>query len=162
MTLKTITGAGVLMAATLTAGACSNTRDGAARDAEIAAQKSEQAAERSAETAREAGREAGAVAGDIGAEAREGMSEAGQAARAGAAGVAATGDAAQQTAQIKTALMADATIDSTDINVDTVASTKTVVLKGRVRTAAEKTRAARIAADKAPGYQVTNNLEVRR
>jgi len=160
--MKTIAGAGVLMAATLTIGACNNTREGAARDTEIAAEKSEQAAERSAETAREAGREAGAVASEAGAEAREGMREAGQAVREGAAGVAASGDAAQQTAQIKTALMADATIDSTDIDIDTMASTKTVVLKGSVRTAAQKTRAARIAADKAPGYQVTNNLEVRR
>jgi osmotically-inducible protein OsmY len=58
--------------------------------------------------------------------------------------------------------MADASIDSTSIDVDTNADTKTVTLRGRVRTAAEKTKAASIAADKAPGYRVTNNLEVGR
>ncbi len=76
--------------------------------------------------------------------------------------VADAGDAAQQTAQIKTALMADEAIDSSDIDVDTDADTKTVTLKGRVRSTAEKTKAASIAAAKAPGYRVTNNLQVGR
>lgn len=190
MTSKTMLGAGMLLSAALLAG-CQNTREGVERDAENAAAASERAAEQTAEATREAGREVSdaaenaaeetrEAAGDAAQATREGMAEAreeareageataeaargaGQMAREGAREVASTGDAAQQTAQIKSALMADATIDSTGIDVDTNADTKTVTLKGRVRTAAEKTRAASIAAAKAPGYRVTNNLEVGR
>ena len=61
------------------------------------------------------------------------------------------GDAAQQTAQIKTALMADASIDSTGIDVDTNGDTRTVTLKGHVSSAAAKTRAAEQSMDPASG-----------
>lgn len=154
-------GAGVVMATMLVSG-CEHTREGAAKDAENAAAKSEQAAERSAEAAREAGRDVSQAAGQAADATRDAAGQAANATRDAASSTANAGDAAQQTAQIKSALMADASIDASRIDVDTEASTKTVTLKGLVRSAAEKATAARIAADKAPGYRLTNNLEVRR
>jgi predicted small secreted protein len=165
-------GAGLVMATMLVTG-CEHTRAGAEKDAENAAAKSEQAAERSAEAAKEAGRDVAAAADRAGDATREAAGRAGDATR-DAAGTAANatrdaaaqvgnaGDAAQQTAQIKSALLADTSIDGSRIDVDTEASTKTVTLKGLVRSTAEKATAARIAADRAPGYRVVNNLEVRR
>lgn len=78
--------------------------------------------------------------------------------------VDATGEAvggALQTGEIKTAIMADDRVDSSDINVDTDEASKTVTLRGSVGTDAEKTWAGEIAASKAPGYTITNNLVVR-
>jgi predicted small secreted protein len=190
MTSKTIFGAGLVLSAALLAG-CHNTREGAERDAENAAAATERAAEKSAQEAREAGQEVAKAAEnaaeatreagrevaqetreagrEVAQEAREGAAAtreaartAGQAARETAGTAANAGDAAQQTAQIKTALIADASIDSTSIDVDTDGPTRTVTLKGRVRTAAEKSKAGSIAAAKAPGYRITNNLEVGR
>lgn len=68
--------------------------------------------------------------------------------------------AALETADIKASLMADKSIDSSSINVDTYAETKTVVLRGSVPTAAQREQAERIAVAKAPGYRVDNKLAV--
>ncbi len=68
--------------------------------------------------------------------------------------------AALETAEIKTALLADKSIDASAINVDTFADTKTVVLRGSVPTAAQREQVERIAAAKAPGYRVDNKLAV--
>lgn len=46
-----------------------------------------------------------------------------------------------ETADVKSALIADGRVDATNLNVDTIASTKTVVLKGSVPTAEQKTTA---------------------
>ncbi|HTU99688.1 MAG TPA: BON domain-containing protein [Luteitalea sp.] len=185
---KTLFGAGLVLSAALLAG-CQNTREGVEKDAENAAEASKQAAEKSAAEAREAGREVSQAAEnaaeatreagrevaqetreagrEVAQEAREGAAAtrdaartAGQAARETAGAAANAGDAAQQTAQIKSALIADSSIDASSIDVDTDGPTKTVTLKGRVRTAAEKSKAASIATAKAPGYRITNNLEV--
>ena len=149
--------AGALVAAVFVASACQNTREGLEKDAEQAAPKVERAAERSAQAAREVAAAAAPAAAAI----KDGAAAAGQALRRGAAEVASGADAAQQAAQIKAALMADVTIDSTTIDVETDASTKTVMLKGYVRSAAEKSKAASIATSKAPGYRVQNDLVVR-
>jgi osmotically-inducible protein OsmY len=74
----------------------------------------------------------------------------------------ATIDAAQQTMQIKTALIDADNIDAGGIDVDTNADTKTVTLKGHVPTAAQKAGAERVAKEKAPTYTVVNQLEVRK
>ena len=68
--------------------------------------------------------------------------------------------AALETAEIKTALMADKSIDASSINVDTYSDTKTVVLRGSVPTAAQREQAERIALAKAPGYRIDNKLAV--
>jgi osmotically-inducible protein OsmY len=119
--------------------ACDNTARGAREDAAAAA-----------EEAREEAAEAKA----------EGRDEADDVSRtAGTAGSAI--DAATETIDVKTALMTDDTVDAGDINVDTFHETKTVVLKGSVPTAAQKTEAGRIAAREAEGYKIENQLMVK-
>lgn len=165
-----LTGLAVALSSALTIG-CSNTADGARKDAEIAAEEARRASDRAAEATAEAGRDAAqaveegteaaadaaARAGEDAARATEGAVEAGARA-AGRAGEKV--DAAQQTADVKTALMADPSVDSTKIDVDTSADAKTVTLNGSVPTAAQKTRAEQIARDKAPGYRIVNRLMV--
>ena len=61
---------------------------------------------------------------------------------------------------VKAALMRDNRVDAGGINVDTNHQTKTVVLKGKVPTAAQKTLAEQIATEQAAGYRVQNELTV--
>ncbi len=70
-------------------------------------------------------------------------------------------DAAAQTADVKMALMADTTIDASDVNVDTSNDTKTVTLNGSVKSEAQKSRAETLARERAPGYTIVNNLIVK-
>ena len=65
-----------------------------------------------------------------------------------------------ETMDVKAALIADGRVDAGNINVDTSASTKTVVLKGSVPTAEQRTTAETIAREQAKGYTITNNLTV--
>jgi osmotically-inducible protein OsmY len=90
----------------------------------------------------------------------EGRDEANDAARTSNDALAAV-EAATETLDVKAALMSDSTVDSSDINVDTYHETKTLVLKGSVPTAAQKTEAGRIAAREAEGYKVDNQLVVK-
>lgn len=71
-------------------------------------------------------------------------------------------DAAVETMDVKTALMADSRIDAGGINVDTDHITKTVTLKGRVSSAAQRVVAEEIAVKKAVGYRVENTLTIGR
>jgi osmotically-inducible protein OsmY len=68
--------------------------------------------------------------------------------------------AATNTVDVKSALIADGRVDASNINVDTSASTKTVVLKGTVPTLQQKATAEAIARDHAEGYTITNQLTV--
>jgi osmotically-inducible protein OsmY len=68
--------------------------------------------------------------------------------------------AGAETVDVKSALMADGRVDASNINVDTIASTKTVILKGSVPTAQQRTTAESIAREQAKGYAVTNQLTV--
>jgi hyperosmotically inducible periplasmic protein len=109
----------------------------------------------------EPARSPGAAAGDA---ARDAGNAAAGAARSAGDAVANAGraaDAAVETMDVKAALMADSRVDASDINVDTNHETKTVVLKGRVTTAAQKAIAEQIAIGKAAGYRVQNDLIVR-
>ena len=65
-----------------------------------------------------------------------------------------------KTVDVKTALMSEKSIDTSGINVDTFADTKTVVLRGTVPTAAMKAQAEAIAKREATGYTVKNELTV--
>ncbi len=65
-----------------------------------------------------------------------------------------------KTVDVKTALMNDKGVDTSAINVDTFADTKTVVLRGSVPTADMKARAETIAHREAPGYTIKNELAV--
>ena len=65
-----------------------------------------------------------------------------------------------ETMDVKAALIADGTVDASNINVDTNAATKTVVLKGSVPTAEQRSAAEKIAMKEAPGYKIDNQLTV--
>ena len=68
--------------------------------------------------------------------------------------------AGAETVDVKSALIADGRVDASNINVDTIASTKTVVLKGTVTTAEQKAMAQTIAQQHAKGYTINNTLTV--
>lgn len=129
--------------------ACSNTAAGAKKDAEINKDKAEAA------TA-EAKDKADATAEKAAAEGKEAAAETKEAARDATGAV----KAAIETIDVKSALMADRTVDASHINVDTFHETKTVVLKGSVKTATQRDEAARIAAAEAPGYRIDNQLKI--
>lgn len=122
--------------------ACSNTAAGVEQDARENADKAATAADRAEDKARPAAEEAAADAREAGRE----------------AGSAIAG--ATETIDVKSALMADRTVDASHINVDTMHETKTVVLKGSVKTATQRDEAARIAAAEAPGYRIDNQLTI--
>src|SRR5688572_27289550 len=65
-----------------------------------------------------------------------------------------------ETIDVKSAIIADKTIDSGAIDVDTFQDKKTVVLRGSVPTAQQKARAEQIARENAKGYTVDNRLVV--
>jgi hypothetical protein len=76
-----------------------------------------------------------------------------------------TGDragAATETADVKLALSMDKLVDASDINVDTDAATKTVMLKGSVASEEQRRRAAAIAEREAEGFKVDNQLIIKR
>lgn len=122
--------------------ACSNTAAGVEQDARENADKAATAADRAEDKARPAAEEAAADAREAGRD----------------AGSAIAG--ATETIDVKSALMADRTVDASHINVDTMHETKTVVLKGSVKTATQRDEAARIAAAEAPGYRIDNQLTI--
>jgi len=126
----------------LSLAACSNTAAGAKKDAEINADKAATAADKAEDKAATEGREAAA-------ETKEAARDATGALKA-----------AVETIDVKSALMADRTVDASHINVDTFHETKTVLLKGSVKTATQRDEAARIAAAEAPGYRIDNQLLV--
>ena len=126
----------------LSLAACSNTAAGVKKDADINADKAATAADKAEDKAEPAAREAAA-------ESKEAARDASGAVKA-----------AVETIDVKSALMADRTVDASHINVDTFHETKTVVLKGSVKSATQRDEAARIAAAEAPGYRIDNQLSV--
>jgi len=126
----------------LSLAACSNTASGVEKDAEQNADKAAAATADAREDAKDASADASAAVKDAAT------------ATGGAVG------AAIETMDVKSALMADRTVDASNINVDTFHETKTVVLKGSVKTATQRDEAARIAAAEATGYRVDNQLTV--
>lgn len=68
---------------------------------------------------------------------------------------------ALETASIKAAIIADPRVGAGDINVDTDEARKRVTLNGFVKTAEQKRVAGEIAASKATGYSIVNNLVLR-
>ena len=67
---------------------------------------------------------------------------------------------AAETVDVKTAIIADNTIDSGAIDVDTYQDKKVVVIRGSVPTQMQKDKAGMIARDNAKGYTVDNQLAV--
>lgn len=143
----------VALMSALAVTACSNTAAGVKKDSEENAAKAAEAADRAEDKAEPAAREAAADAREAG---REVAAESKEAAREAGGATA----AAIETIDVKSALMADRTVDASHINVDTFHETKTVVLKGSVKTATQRDEAARIAAAEAPSYRIDNQLKV--
>jgi osmotically-inducible protein OsmY len=146
---------------------CDNTAQGVKEDAaENKAKAEQEAAEVKAETAderaeaKQEGREAASDIKEAGRDVGNAAERAGDSLAGAAKDAGAAAHAAKQTLDVKTALMADSSVDASHIDVDTDEGTKTVTLKGRVPTAAQKATAERIARDKAEGYKVRNNLVV--
>jgi predicted small secreted protein len=146
---------------------CDNTAQGVKQDArENEAKAREEAAEAKADTAderaeiKQEGREAGAAIKEAGRDIGNAAERAGDAVAGAVKDAAPATHAAKQTLDVKTALMADSSVDASHIDVDTDDGTKTVTLKGSVPTAAQKATAERIARNKAAGYKVRNNLVV--
>ena len=133
----------------LSLAACSNTAAGVKKDAEINADKAAVAADKAEDKVDAAADRAEPAAREAAAESKEAARDAGGAIKA-----------AVETIDVKSALMADRTVDASHINVDTFHETKTVVLKGSVKTATQRDEAARIAAAEAPGYRIDNQLTV--
>lgn len=67
---------------------------------------------------------------------------------------------AVETVDVKTAILADKTIDAGAIDVDTYQDRKLVVLRGSVPTEAQKLKAGMIAKDNASSYTIDNQLAV--
>lgn len=118
--------------------ACDNTARGARQDAAEAQREADKKAAEARDKARQ-------EANDARQTAAEGASKAG---------------AAAETMDIKAKLMADKTVDASNINVDTYAETRTVVLRGTVPSDVQKEVAGRIARTEAEGYKVDNQLVV--
>ena len=133
----------------LSLAACSNTAAGVEKDAEKNADKAAAAAAETKADAKETAAEVKDATAGARAEAKDEARDAAGAIKA-----------AVETIDVKSALMADRTVDASHINVDTFLETKTVVLKGSVKTAAQRDEAARIATAKAPGYRIDNQLTV--
>jgi osmotically-inducible protein OsmY len=129
----------------------------AAADAKVKAEAAAEATKQAAGTAVDATKTGLEKATDA---TKEAAHETAAATKAAANSTANAMDGATQTVEIKSALMADKSIDASGIDVDTNGTTKTVTLKGHVPNAAQKASAARIARSKAPGYTVVNDLTV--
>ena len=129
--------------------ACDNTARGAKQDAVEAQQKADEKAAEAKAEARE--------------EAAEAKAEGRDAARRGARGQQSRFRDRRRDRNHRREDRADGRfdVDASGINVDTFHETKTVVLKGSVPTAAQKSEAARIAAREAKGYRVDNQLVVK-
>ncbi len=112
--------------------ACSNTAKGVEQDVERAGEKVEDASARAASATE-------ATADSAGASMR----------------------GAFNTADVKTALLADSRLRANKIDVDSDAANKTVTLKGSVPTVAEKMIAEEITKAKAMEYTVINNLTIK-
>ena len=168
---KDITMIALVAAACFAASACENTAAGLKKDTqENTAAAKEETAEAKAETSderaeakqegREAAQDIGAAAREAGSEIKEAAGQAGNAVVGAAEKAAPAVNAAKQTLDVKTALMADAAIDASKIDVDTDEATKTVTLKGTVANANQTASAERIARAKAGGYSIHNQLVV--
>ena len=133
----------------LSLAACSNTKAGLEKDAAKNADKAAAAAAETKADAKDAAKDVSAATKDAAEATKDAAKDAGGAIAA-----------AVETIDVKSALMADRTVDASHINVDTFHETKTVVLKGSVKTAAQRAEAARIAAAEAPSYRIDNQLTI--
>jgi hypothetical protein len=109
---------------------------------------------------RQQGSDEAPSAQEVARDAKQAAENAAEKVKDAAEGLAPKVDAAKQVADVKMALMADASVDASGINVDADEATKTLHLKGKVPTATQKTAAERIARSQAEGWKIHNMLTV--
>ena len=157
--------------------ACSNQdkREAERKAAEAAKQAGEaveKAKDKASETADEAAKAAKDVAAKVGPVAKDAAlkgasaaaalgSEAAVAAGRATASASVRAAGALRTGAIRAALLRDQSLDVSNVDIDTDELAKRVVLKGRVKSTAQRTAIERIAQDKAPGYTIENRLLVK-
>ena len=129
--------------------ACDNTAQGVKQDARNAEVATRDERAQAQATAKEVGRDAAQAARAVGSMA----ADAGEELAEKAGGVKTNVD-------IKTALMADPSVDASRIDVDVNSWSKTVTLNGYVPTQGERDKAEGIAKEKARGYKVMNNISI--
>jgi osmotically-inducible protein OsmY len=129
--------------------ACENTARGMKQDAAQAEAETRDERAAAAAKAKELGADAAQAARQVGAAAAEAGDE-----------IADRASGKKEEADVKTALMADASVDAARIDVDVDYFTRTVTLNGAVSTTSERTQAETIATNQAKGYKVVNNLSV--
>jgi osmotically-inducible protein OsmY len=130
--------------------ACDNTARGVKQDAQQAEEQTRDERAEAADKAR-----------DLGNDAARAVNRTGVAVAQAGEELAERASAAWETLDVKGALMADASVDATRIDVDTNYQTKTVTLKGFVPTETERNMAEVIAKARAEGYTVVNTIEVK-
>ena len=140
--------------------ACRNTAQGVKEDSRQNAEKARQEAQEVKEASQDTAHEIGEKAEEVGGKVAEGAKAVGEEIKEGAKEVGSEVGAQKQTVDVKAALMVDQSIDSSHIDVNTDADTRTVTLEGTVPTAAQKAAAEKVARDKAEGYKVRNLLTV--
>lgn len=131
------------------AAACDNTARGMKQDRQQAEEQTRDERARAKETAREIGSDVAAAANRAVGAAAEAGEEIAERASAVIEGI-----------DVKTALMADPSVDATRIDVDTDYRTHTITLKGYVPTHTERDMAEVIAKAEATGFKVVNNIAV--
>jgi osmotically-inducible protein OsmY len=124
-------------------------KEGAEKTGEVIKDAAHDVKEKVAPAAHDAKENAKPVAKEVGEKVKEGAQKTGSAL-----------DAAKQHVDIKTALLADKTVDASHIDVDVDKDTKVVYLRGTVPSEAQKTTAERIARSKVSDYIVRNELTV--
>lgn len=132
------------------ASACDKTAQGVKQDAAQAEAETRDERAQAKEAVKDIGNDAVKAAGRV----------ADSAAQAGEE-IAERASAVKETVDVKTALMADPSVDATRIDVDTDYRTRTVTLGGYVPTNTERDMAEVIAKGHAEGYKIVNNIQVR-
>ncbi|BCM89853.1 hypothetical protein IAD21_01701 [Abditibacteriota bacterium] len=134
--------------------------DSPATGAEVgdAAAKGMNAASDAGKVAANAATDAGKTVANVAADAGNVAADAGKKA---ADAVTGAGAAATLTPKVKAALGAQGALKGSSIDVDTNASTKTVILKGTVKSGPQKNLAGKVAKQNAGDFKVDNQLVVK-
>lgn len=140
--------------------ACGDTAQGMKKDANDAAQTAKKVGEETREVAREVKDVAKDVAVNTTEKVVEGAVNATEKVAEGAAQVVERADATAQAVDVKASLMADTTIDSSRIRVESDNASRTIFLRGQVTTPDQSAASERVARIKAAGYNVKNELVV--
>lgn len=140
---------------------CDDTAQGVKRDVKEVGAATKEVAREVKEETKEVAKEAGEVAAEAGAIAANAAVNATEKAVEGVANAAQEVNATKQAVDVKTALMADTTIDSTGITVSADDNSRTIFLRGHVPNQDQKTAAERVARLKAQGFNVKNELTIK-